>query len=82
MSTDQKLENALMLIVRMRQRLGAIIAAEPVVLDGTCYYEHYDGDGNYTGSQMVDPVWLVQQMATEARDALMDIELSQREYPQ
>ena len=52
------------------QAMEKIIAQQPCMDGGSCFYPMHDGEGNYIGEQNVDPLSVVQTMAQTAQEAL------------
>ena len=51
--------------------LESVARAVPVgASSGELFYEHFDGEGNYQGSEQVDPRSIIQAMATHAEERL------------
>lgn len=57
-----------------REALEAMIHKEPATLNGECFYPMHDGDGEYIGEQQVDPLALLGDVMTDARQALARID--------
>lgn len=54
----------------LEQSFNSIINCVPEMHEGSLIVEHFDGDGNYNGSENVDPLSVIQQMDSIAREAL------------
>ena len=55
----------------LTKALESIIDAIPALTDGGgLHFEHYDTEGNYTGSENVDPMRVIQSIAVIATNAL------------
>lgn len=51
--------------------LWSIIHAQPAgASSGELFYEHFDGFGNYLGAEQIDPMSVIQAMATLAQEGL------------
>lgn len=52
--------------------LWSIINAQPAgASSGELFYEHFDGEGNYLGSEQVDPMSIIQVMVDHAHGGLI-----------
>ena len=49
------------------------IRDQPACDGGSLYYEHYDGEGNYTGSESIDPIGAYGRLLGEITKALSEI---------
>lgn len=51
--------------------LESVVRAVPAgTSSGELFYEHFDGEGNYQGSEQVDPMSIIQAMAAHAEEGL------------
>jgi hypothetical protein len=55
---------------RLREALKRIVSCVPAMHEGSLIYEHYTPDGEYAGTQLVDPLSVVQEMDHIAHEAL------------
>lgn len=53
-----------------RNALISIKKLEPCMIEGNCFYPIHGPEGDYMGEHNVDPLGVIQEMATIARDAL------------
>ena len=67
--TKAKLDSAIMALKDIRQN-------QPAQEGGNLFYETFDLDGNYTGIQNVDPLFVIQEMVETAAKSLEQIEES------
>ncbi len=70
---------AILALIQQRDELLAalnrILSTPPGQADGGGFVvDHFDGDGEYIGSQGVDPMWVVQEMASVANAAIAKAE--------
>lgn len=57
------------------EALNRILSIPPGKADGGGFVvDHFDCDGEYIGSQGVDPMWVVQEMASVANSAIAKAE--------
>ncbi len=70
---------AILALIQQRDELLAalnrILSTPPGQADGGGFVvDHFDGDGEYLGAQGVDPMWVVQEMASVANAAIAKAE--------
>ena len=58
---------------RCRVALDRIITGVPAVADGGCFVEHHDENGNYVGTEQVDPLAVISCMVGVASDCLTSL---------
>ena len=69
-------------IEQLVEALKRIVETPPAQQDGGGFIvEHFDGDGNYAGSQNIDPMWVIQEMQAIACAAIAAGEAELRREP-